>query len=93
MILDVGGFPIYYGNPVEAVMYFKKMARQIGSEHGECTECGNVNPEQVFNIIETKIVDEYGRFTDQRKRAPSQWNEGYKENIKPQKNKKNTQVP
>ncbi|MBW8050628.1 MAG: ATP-binding cassette domain-containing protein [Cytophagales bacterium] len=84
MILDVGGFPIYYGNPVEAVMYFKKMARQIGSEHGECLECGNVNPEQVFNIIETKIVDEYGRFTDQRKVAPSQWNEVYKENIKPQ---------
>src|SRR3990170_7481876 len=24
LILDVGGKPIYYGNPVEAVMYFKK---------------------------------------------------------------------
>lgn len=83
MILDVGGYPIYYGNPIEAIMYFKKMANQVGSEYGECTECGNVEPEQIFNIIETKVVDEYGRFTKQRKVSPIQWNEFYKEHIKP----------
>ena len=30
MILDVGGYPIYYGNPVDAVSYFK---HQIGRAH------------------------------------------------------------
>jgi ABC transport system ATP-binding/permease protein len=25
MILDVGGYPIYYGNPVDAVSYFKRL--------------------------------------------------------------------
>lgn len=80
-ILDVGGYPVYYGNPVEGVVYFKKQTNQINSELGECPECGNVNPEQIFNILETRIVDEYGKMTDKRKLSPEKWYELYKENI------------
>ena len=25
--------------------------------------CGNVNPEQIFNIIDLKVVDEHGELT------------------------------
>jgi len=80
MILDVGGYPVYYGNPVEAVTYFRTRANHIHASKAECTECGNVNVEQIFNIIEAKVVDEYGNFTDKRKITPVQWNEFYKEN-------------
>lgn len=73
VILDVGGYQIYYGNPVEAVVYFKQMINMINSEKGECISCGNVNPEQIFNIIETKVVNEYGRFTNERKISPEQY--------------------
>ncbi len=45
VILDTGGYMIYYGNPVEAVMYFKRIDMQINSDVGECPVCGNVNPE------------------------------------------------
>ncbi|MCI5056394.1 MAG: ATP-binding cassette domain-containing protein, partial [Flavobacteriales bacterium] len=72
-ILDVGGYQIYYGNPVEAVTYFKRLDHQINSEIAECPNCGNVNPEAIFNIIEAKVVDEYGNFTDERKVSPEQW--------------------
>jgi len=82
LILDVGGYEIYYGNPVEAVVYFKDTVNMIFRDEGSCPECGNVNPEQIFNIIETKVVNEYGRFTDQRKVSPTQWNGIYKERIK-----------
>ena len=58
MILDTGGFPIYYGNPVESVIYFKKAINHVSANESECHHCGNVNPEQIFNIIETKVVDE-----------------------------------
>ncbi|UII20655.1 ATP-binding cassette domain-containing protein [Fulvivirga ligni] len=75
VILDTGGYQIYYGNPVEAVVYFKEMIELINSEQGECLECGNVNPEQIFNIIETKVVNEYGNFTTERKISPVQWNQ------------------
>ncbi|MBL4655788.1 MAG: ATP-binding cassette domain-containing protein, partial [Bacteroidia bacterium] len=36
VILDVGGYPVYYGNPVEAVIFFKKLANQINAGQGEC---------------------------------------------------------
>jgi len=76
-ILDTGGYPIYYGNSVEAVVYFKTITNQVDSQRGQCPACGNVNPEQIFNIIEAKVVDEYGQFTNKRKITPVQWNEYY----------------
>ncbi|QHT67976.1 ATP-binding cassette domain-containing protein [Rhodocytophaga rosea] len=81
-IMDTGGYPIYYGNPVEAVIYFKKATNQVDSEKGQCHTCGNVNPEQIFNIIEAKVVDEYGQFTNKRKVTPIQWNEKYLQKFK-----------
>lgn len=81
IILDVGGYPIYNGHPVEAVAYFRDAARLIDKQSGSCLECGNVNVEQIFNIVETRLVDEYGHQTDQRKVTPKTWNEIYKEKI------------
>src|ERR1700752_126977 len=81
LILDVGGYPIYYGNPVDAVVYFKKMVNHVNSDESECPACGNVNPEQIFNIIEGKVVDEYGNPTRNRKVAPPEWNVHYRELI------------
>jgi len=77
VILDTGGYQIYYGNPVDAVSYFKQNINLVNSEEGECERCGNVNPEQIFNIIETKVINEYGNFTHERKFSPDQWNQIY----------------
>jgi len=84
IILDTGGYMIYYGNPVEGVMYFKRLDAQINSDIGECPTCGNVNPELVFNIVEAKVVDEFGNYTDARKISPQKWEDYYKNNITPQ---------
>lgn len=78
VILDTGGYQIYYGNPVEAVTYFKKLDEQINSDVGECPTCGNVNPELIFNIIDAQVVDEFGRYTNKRKVSPTEWEEKYK---------------
>lgn len=77
LILDVGGFPIYYGNPVDAVIYFKTIVNHVNCNESECPTCGNVNPEQIFNIIESKVVDEYGNLTGNRKVSPKEWNDFY----------------
>jgi ABC-type multidrug transport system ATPase subunit len=82
IIMDTGGYPAYYGPPVEAVTYFKKSTHQVDSNRGQCETCGNVNPEQIFNIIEAKVVDEYGQPTGKRKLTPPQWYELYKERFK-----------
>ena len=81
VILDTGGYQIYNGNPVEAVVYFKRIIKMLASDQGECITCGNVNPEQIFNIIETKVIDEYGNFTTERKISPQQWNKFFTEQI------------
>lgn len=92
-ILDTGGYPIYYGNPIEAVMYFKQVAKQINSDIGECYRCGNVNPEILFSIIESKEVDEFGHFTRQRIKSPSEWNELYLRNHKNKEIEEVTTIP
>ncbi len=82
VILDTGGYQIYYGNPVDAIVYFKRSINLINSNEGECQECGNVNPEQIFNIIETKVINEYGHFTSERKITAEQWNKVYNRETK-----------
>ncbi len=81
IILDKGGYPIYNGNPVDAVIYFKRLVHHVNAEESECITCGNVNPEQIFNIIDSKVVDEYGNLTANRKISPIEWNTHYKEII------------
>jgi len=81
LILDTGGYPIYNGNPVDAVVYFKKLVHHVNSDESECVSCGNVNSEQIFNIIESRVVDEYGNTTDNRKVDPTEWCETYNKNV------------
>lgn len=82
LILDVGGFQIYYGNPIESVVYFRDIVNAANKTQGACPECGNINPEQVFNIIETKVVNEYGRLTNTRKISAGQWYQYFKKKVK-----------
>lgn len=93
VILDTGGYQIYYGNPVDAVVFFKRSVNLINSQEGECHECGNVNPEQIFNIIESKVINEYGHFTNERKISAEQWNEIYQKNHKPYHVETSHEVP
>ncbi len=95
MILDVGGYPIYYGNPVDAVSYFKRLVNHVNADESECSYCGNVNPEQIFNIIESKVLDEYGNLTYKRKVSPATWNKHYKDLIETHihSEKQHTEIP
>lgn len=78
LLMDQEGHPVYYGDPVDAVVYFKKVTGQADSAMGQCEACGTVNPEQIFNILEARIVDEYGNETDQRRIGPEAWNEVFR---------------
>jgi ABC-type multidrug transport system ATPase subunit len=61
IFLDRGGYEIYYGNPSEAVIYFKTKSNHANAREDQCTRCGNVDPDQVLQIIEGKIVNERGK--------------------------------
>jgi len=81
LILDKGGHQIYYGNPVEAVVYFKNIIDAVNKTESTCPECGNINPEQIFNIIESRLVNEYGKLTDTRKVSATQWYSYFKKEL------------
>jgi ABC-type multidrug transport system ATPase subunit len=72
-LLDKGGRPIYTGNPIDALIYFRNAVWQAGTEECLCPQCGNVNPEQLFDIIEMKQMDEQGYATSQRRFSPEDW--------------------
>jgi ABC-type multidrug transport system ATPase subunit/uncharacterized tellurite resistance protein B-like protein len=93
VILDTGGYQIFYGNPVDAITYFKRCIHMVNSDQGECHICGNVNPEQIFNIIETKVINEFGNFTTERKFTPDQWNKRFKEGVKIQTVEQSKDLP
>jgi ABC transport system ATP-binding/permease protein len=73
IILDTGGYLIYNGNPVESIEYFKRKIEQANYNETECYVCGNVNPEQIFNIVETRVFTESGKPTDIRRISPADW--------------------
>ena len=77
LVLDQGGYLIYNGNPVDAILYFKSRTNQANRDTSECPECGNVNPEQIFNIVEARVLDEQGLTTDMRRVSPVEWHEKF----------------
>ena len=76
-LLDKGGYPVYDGNPIDAIIYFKEAADYADAETSACPTCGNVNPEIVLNIIDEKSLSSTGELSDERKMTPQEWHELY----------------
>jgi ABC transport system ATP-binding/permease protein len=72
-ILDKGGRPVYTGNPVNAITYFRRAVNLAGMEENICPGCGGVNPEQIFELIEMRVLDEFGHSTDKRRMSAEEW--------------------
>ena len=76
-LLDKGGYPVFDGNPIDAITYFKETANYADAETSACPTCGNVNPEIVLNIIDEKSLNSSGELSDERKITPQEWHELY----------------
>ena len=85
LIMDTGGYPIYYGNPIQAIVYFKGETNQLNKENPYCFECGHVNPEIIFDLIESRRVTEYGKYTRERRISPQEWYDLFRKNYRPEK--------
>ena len=79
-LLDRGGYPVYDGNPIDAITYFKETACYADAETSACPTCGNVNPEIILNIIDEKALNSSGEISDERKITPQEWHEFYLKN-------------
>jgi len=92
-LLDKGGYPVFDGNPIDAITYFKQHANYADADTSTCPTCGNVNPEVVLNIIDEKALDNSGNISDERKTSPQEWNRMYMEQLPPMDAPTQTAVP
>ena len=71
--IDQMGYPIYFGETLKALPYFKH-ALNLTDEHiSECQNCGNINPEELFRLVEDKSKDENINGDLERAKTPEKW--------------------
>ncbi len=94
LVLDQGGLPIFYGNPLAGILHFKNAGNWVDKKESVCESCGNVKPEIIFDIIAEKKVNEFGEPLDSRKIAPKLFHELHlKENQEQQVIQDTTIIP
>ncbi len=84
IVMDKGGRVVFFGNPMDAITYFKHQANYVNPDESECMTCGNVKTEQPLQIIEARMVDPFGRSIRRRKISPEEWYQSYQEKVEPQ---------
>ncbi|MBN1117615.1 MAG: ATP-binding cassette domain-containing protein [Bacteroidales bacterium] len=77
MVMDVGGRMVFQGNPHDTFIYMKTCQELVNSEEGECPTCGNLNPEQILQILESKKVNKFGHIIRERQTSPEEWYSKY----------------
>jgi ABC-type multidrug transport system ATPase subunit len=82
-LLDKGGYMIYDGDPVEALVYFKTETSQANAAESECPNCGNVETDSILHIVEVKVIDNSGHPGKERQVNPKEWYEKYKNKMMP----------
>jgi ABC transport system ATP-binding/permease protein len=80
-ILDKGGYIIYDGDPVEALVYFKTETSQANAAESECPNCGNIETDNILQIIEVKMIDNDGLPGKDRQVSPKEWYEKYRKKM------------
>ncbi len=83
LIVDQGGKVIFQGNPMDAIRYFKHEGNLPNLSEDECSHCGAINTDVILKVVESRIVNEYGKLTRVRKRSAREWYNLYNKNIKP----------
>jgi len=82
-VLDRGGYMIYDGDPVDAIVYFKTETSQANAAESECPTCGNVETQEILQIVEGKVVDPDGRRGQERQVSPVEWYHRYRQKMEP----------
>jgi len=81
LVMDKGGYPVYYGNPMESILYFKKKSRRVDAGEIECSACGNVQTDDILKLLERKKVNEFGEFVEERNTPPKVWYEFFQKEL------------
>ncbi len=82
-LVDKGGYMIYDGDPVEALVYFKTETSQANASESECPNCGNIETESILHIVEVKVINNEGLPGKDRQVSPLEWYGKYRKKMMP----------
>lgn len=56
LFIDQGGYPVYFGPAVSVLSYLKKALRMVDAQESQCGNCGNLNPEEIFHLVNSQQI-------------------------------------
>src|SRR5690554_7619731 len=71
--IDKGGAVVYYGLAMQVPSYLKKALRLADAGENECQTCGNLNPDDIFHLIESRNIATNERKETRRIFSPERW--------------------
>ena len=77
LIIDDFGHPVYFGSPLNSVNYFSEYANRHIVSSFYCDNCGNLNHENIFDLLGAKKVNYEGKQTTERKIGVKNWHKQY----------------
>jgi ABC transport system ATP-binding/permease protein len=72
LFIDKGGYPVYFGPAMQIASYLKKALRLADAHESECHTCGNLNPEEIFHLVETSRIA-CSQNSSSRQFPPQRW--------------------
>jgi ABC-type multidrug transport system ATPase subunit len=73
ILLDKGGYPIYYGAPEDTLPYLSRSQDNLTEKGSYASTSSTDSTSDIFNIIEAQVSDEYGETTNERRITPERW--------------------
>lgn len=83
IVMDSGGRIVFYGNPTDAITYFKHQANYVNPDASECSACGTIKTEQPLRIMEARMVTPSGKIIRKRKINPHEWYDRFRTKLQP----------
>jgi ABC transport system ATP-binding/permease protein len=79
LVLDQGGVLSYYGMPTDCLNHFKKAAKEYQSLSPQ--QLSSTDPDIILETIESKVQDDFGGETIQRKLKPQDWKKRFLDQV------------
>ncbi len=73
LFVDQEGHPVYSGYPMKVLSYLKQNMNLVDSDQSECQTCGNLNPEEIFKLVQMRKLLSDGTKSDERAVPPAKW--------------------
>lgn len=73
LFIDKGGHSVYFGPAMQIPSYLKKALKLADAHENECQTCGNLNPDDIFHLVQTHQIANQERKQTKRLFSPERW--------------------